>query len=114
MSVDYDPVAAGHGRFVPDPKRWGVLIWKPELPQSVDLWDLDRGPVVCRCGARATETCRTANGNRTKDHVYRASPRVCPCGAAVKWKGRLCRECREERAAEQRRAWKAARREVAA
>lgn len=114
MTVDYDPVAAGDGQWVRDPKRFGVLIWQAApVPQRAHL-SLDYGPVVCRCGARATETCRTENGNRTKNHTYRSAPRVCPCGAEVKWKGRLCRECREERAAEQRRAWKATRREVAA
>lgn len=66
----------------------------------------DRGPVVCDCGARATETCRTENGNRTRPHSYRTSPQVCPCGEPLAWKCRVCSTCRKRLDEDRKKAWK--------
>lgn len=115
MSVDYDPVRAGDGEWFYD-RRTHVMRWKPLPPQPVrpNPPTFDYGPVVCRCGARATETCRTQAGNRTKNHAYRSGPRVCPCGAELKWKGRLCSDCARALDIDRKRAWRGYRKETAA
>lgn len=81
------------GRWVPD--RRGIQRWQPNPPRLRLAPDLDA--VACRCGAKVTETCRTAQGHRTRDHVYRRFPRRCRCGGELRWKERVCDSCRVDK-----------------
>lgn len=88
-------------RYAPDLAltggRWigdrGIMRWHPDPPPITDENAEQRGQIVCPCGARETETCRTSQGRRTKAHSARTKPQTCPCGAPLGWKRRLCDAC---------------------
>jgi hypothetical protein len=100
----YDPDdALEGGRWVLGAGR--VQVWVPD-PVVLHIVP-DPEPIACWCGATVTQTCVTRNGYRTKDHPARKLPRVCPCGAALGWKKRLCDPCWTERARQQKRDYRA-------
>ena len=101
-----DDVALTGGQWVRRPRSGGVLEWVPTPAIPLAQIPTERGPIVCACGARATESCRTANGHRTKAHSYRGSPQVCPCGQALSHKCRVCSDCRDLLDRDRKNAWK--------
>ena len=96
---DYEPVALTGGRWVLDPVT-RVQRWEPDKefrrppkpprpePPPTDL-------IVCPCGARLTQTCKTAGGNPTNPHKERVASRRCACGALLEPRKQMCTPCRQ-------------------
>ncbi|MGZ4519742.1 MAG: hypothetical protein ACXVXW_04905 [Mycobacteriaceae bacterium] len=90
---DYD-VALSGGTWRLDPKT-RVLRWV-QLREP-DIRPANLKPIACHaCGAREDQACRSRNGERTKDHPARATPRTCPCGAPPKPRSTHCAKCRRK------------------
>lgn len=92
------------GRWELGPGR--VQVWVPDVPVLHVVPDLDgdQEDIACpTCGVTATETCRTKNGHRTKDHPARETQRICSCGAELTWKRRVCDSCCSKPALQKRR-----------
>lgn len=82
------------GRWVRD----GLIErWQPGLAAVAE-------PIVCPCGARMSQPCRTQGGNQTR-HADRVIDRRCPCGNTLPAGYHYCtNECRRlARAATYRR-----------
>lgn len=83
---------------MPDELTWvpraGVLVAvqtePPPPPPLVDVHQLIACPT---CRARVDETCKSATGHRTTPHASRLAPRLCPCGASLAPRRRLCDPC---------------------
>ena len=92
-TTDISPDILAAGRWVQG--RWGVLRWVAAPPEAAP--EPRAGVIVCpTCRATATETCKTARGNITKDHKERTAARQCPCGADVARFKNYCEPCRVE------------------
>lgn len=71
----------------PEPIEPEPVIPVRELPPSA---------IACpTCKATVTETCRSATGQRSKDHAARWVKRQCPCGEPVGKGQTACDACRE-------------------
>lgn len=109
MTPDEDePIGLTDGAWVIN-IRTRVLEWHP-APSAPTLVveepaGFDADAIGCRCGATVTETCRSKTGGRVPDHKGR-KPRVCGCGVELGHKRQLCDDCRDERARQQRHAYK--------
>jgi hypothetical protein len=88
----------------------GTVRWVPDPPIRDDRTDHPDGQIVCACGARAAQACRTRNGRRTNDHSYRTAPRTCRCGGTLERSQHWCTDCSVRRKRELGTAAKAARR----
>lgn len=48
------------------------------------------------CGAKVSESCRSAGGNPRVPHTVRVVARLCTCGKPVEARHRMCNQCRKE------------------
>lgn len=86
---------------MPDVITWvprrGILVAVPTKleppPPAVAVHRLIACPT---CHAHVDETCKTASGHRTTPHASRLAPRLCPCGATLGARRRLCDLCAVE------------------
>lgn len=111
-----DDIALTEGAWRFDPFR-RIRVWVPEPftpPTSAPKADVHQLIACPKCHARADQTCRTKNGERTKNHTERLIPRLCRCGASLEQWRKLCDECRNEAARESQRGRRKRAREVAA
>jgi hypothetical protein len=78
-------------RFFPETV---VLTVAPPPVEPVAEVPLD-DPIACPiCRARATETCRTRNGHKTRSHNARVIPRRCAtCTAEAEERANYCAPC---------------------
>jgi hypothetical protein len=74
---------------------WGGVLYHDGSPvdASLDLSDVEACP---KCGATATEACRSKTGHTIANHKARTMPRMCArCGAvAAAAKSVYCQPCR--------------------
>ena len=91
---DASPATLAPSRWVRN--RYGIARYVPPPPPAAAP-DPGPYPIVCYCGARANELCATRNGNKTKAHPQRLSPKVCDCGNALAPRCTTCPECQAAR-----------------
>lgn len=99
------------GRWIPDHR--GIQRWIPDPPPIILAVDAcapvpelapvpepvaavesgEPGDACPTCGSSGNMTCRTKNGDRSRNHKARTAPRACTCGAPLAWKRRWCDVC---------------------
>tara|TARA_R100000655_G_scaffold92848_1_gene134052 strand:+ start:11887 stop:12216 length:330 start_codon:yes stop_codon:yes gene_type:complete len=90
----HDDIALTDGHWVNDR---GIMRWVADEPMSDLADEHPDGEVVCRCGARAAQACRTKKGGRTSEHSFRTQPRTCRCGGPLERSQHWRTDCRIQR-----------------
>lgn len=91
-----DILDESRGRWAPRPGSGGVQVWVPNPPTPEDLRAAQLyGPVVCPCGARQVQGCKSPTGSTTDQHASRVIPRSCLCGESMPSKAIRCKACRD-------------------